>query len=209
MVSAFGATDSPTSAGHDPTQLAQTMASWVKEHDLDGIDVDYEDFSAVSSGRAASWLVTFTRVLRENLPQGEYMISHAPVAPWFASSGSGVYLNVNQQVGDQIDFYNVQFYNQGNLYETCDSLVSSSGGAFPGSSILEISSSGVDKNKLVVGKIASTANGNAGGFIDAANLATCVSQAKAKGWSGGVMGWQYPTANSEWIKTVRSQSWPV
>ena len=42
MVSAFGATDAPTSNRADPTQTANTMAAWVKEFGLDGIDVDYE-----------------------------------------------------------------------------------------------------------------------------------------------------------------------
>ena len=42
IVSAFGSTDAPTSTGADPTSTANTMAAWVKEFDLDGIDVDYE-----------------------------------------------------------------------------------------------------------------------------------------------------------------------
>ena len=41
-MSAFGATDAPTSSGADPTDTANTMAAWVQEFDLDGIDVDYE-----------------------------------------------------------------------------------------------------------------------------------------------------------------------
>lgn len=42
IVSVFGATDAPTSTNADPTATANTMAAWVKEFDLDGIDVDYE-----------------------------------------------------------------------------------------------------------------------------------------------------------------------
>lgn len=42
VVSAFGSTDAPTSTGADPVGTANTMAAWVKEYDLDGIDVDYE-----------------------------------------------------------------------------------------------------------------------------------------------------------------------
>lgn len=42
MVSAFGGTSLPTTNGSDPAQTAQTMASFVKANDLDGIDVDYE-----------------------------------------------------------------------------------------------------------------------------------------------------------------------
>ena len=42
IVSVFGSTDAPTSTGADPVATANTMAAWVKEFDLDGIDVDYE-----------------------------------------------------------------------------------------------------------------------------------------------------------------------
>ena len=42
IVAVFGATDVPTSSGFDPVATANTMAAWVKQYDLDGIDVDYE-----------------------------------------------------------------------------------------------------------------------------------------------------------------------
>ena len=42
IVSAFGSTDAPTSSGADPVSTADTMAAFVKQFDLDGIDVDYE-----------------------------------------------------------------------------------------------------------------------------------------------------------------------
>lgn len=41
-MSLFGSTDAPTSSGADPIATANTMAAWVKEFDLDGVDVDYE-----------------------------------------------------------------------------------------------------------------------------------------------------------------------
>lgn len=76
------------------------------------------------------WLITFTKTLRDRLPMGQYIISHAPVAPWFSDAyASGGYLEVNKQVGSMIDWYdfcllrihrkrltpsryNIQFYNQ-------------------------------------------------------------------------------------------------
>lgn len=42
IVSAFGSTETPTSSGTDPAGAATTMANWVKQYNLDGIDVDYE-----------------------------------------------------------------------------------------------------------------------------------------------------------------------
>lgn len=42
IVSLFGSTDVPTSTGANPISTAKTMAAWVKQYDLDGVDVDYE-----------------------------------------------------------------------------------------------------------------------------------------------------------------------
>ena len=42
VVSVFGSTDVPTSTGADPVTTANTVATWVKRYDLDGVDVDYE-----------------------------------------------------------------------------------------------------------------------------------------------------------------------
>ncbi|KAG5644170.1 hypothetical protein DXG03_009011 [Asterophora parasitica] len=115
IVSAFGSTDTPTSSGADPIGTANTMAAWVKQYDLDGIDVDYEDFNAVNAGdgSAEAWLASFTRQLRNQLPHGQYLLTHAPVAPWFSPGkfGGGAYLKVHKTVGSLIDWYNIQFYN--------------------------------------------------------------------------------------------------
>lgn len=114
MVSAFGATDSPTTSGVDPTQCAQQLASWVKQYGLDGVDIDYEDMDAMNNDRGEAWLITFQTELRRQLP-APYLISHAPVAPWFTSGNnypSGAYTSVYKQTGSGIDFMNIQFYNQ-------------------------------------------------------------------------------------------------
>jgi hypothetical protein len=42
IVSAFGSTDAPTSGGYDPTTVANDLAAFVLEYDLDGVDIDYE-----------------------------------------------------------------------------------------------------------------------------------------------------------------------
>ena len=50
MVSAFGSTDTPTTSGANPVTTATKYANWIKHYDLDGIDVDYEDFAAFEKG---------------------------------------------------------------------------------------------------------------------------------------------------------------
>ncbi|KAF7309788.1 Glycoside hydrolase family 18 protein [Mycena indigotica] len=212
MVSAFGSTDVPTSTNANPTTLATTMANWVIQWGLDGIDVDYEDFNAFDAGNgsAENWLITFTTQLRALLPTGQYIITHAPVAPWFSPNkwGGGGYLRVHQAVGNLIDWYNIQFYNQGtNEYTTCNNLLTTSSSTWPNSAVFQIAASGVPLSKIVIGKPAGTGYAN-NGFMDAATLATCVSQAKAKSWNGGAMVWEYPGAGAAWIKTVRGSAFP-
>ncbi|TFY60415.1 hypothetical protein EVG20_g7424 [Dentipellis fragilis] len=213
MVSAFGETDHPTTDGANPVTTANTMAAWVKQYDLDGIDVDYEDFAAFdgSSGSAEPWLESFTKQLRTQLPQGQYILTHAPVAPWFEPNvwSGGGYLAIDKSVGSLIDWYNVQFYNQGKTeYTDCNSLLTTSNGQYPNSALFQIASNGVSLNKLVIGKPAAATGDADTGYIDPNTLAGCLSQAKAKGWNAGVMTWEYPDGSASWIKTVRSQAFP-
>ncbi|KAJ7091400.1 glycoside hydrolase family 18 protein [Mycena belliarum] len=215
MVSAFGSTNVPTSANLDPIAVATTMGNWVKTYGLDGIDVDYEDFNAFDAGdgKAEAWLISFTTQLRTILPSGQFIITHAPVAPWFVPGNrwrGGGYLKVHSAVGNLIDWYNIQFYNQGaSEYTTCSNLLTASSGTWPNTALFQIAASGVPLSKLVIGKPASVALGPGGGYMDASTLASCVSQAKNQGWSGGAMVWEYPGAAAAWIKTVRGSAWPV
>ncbi|KAF8323821.1 glycoside hydrolase family 18 protein [Clavulina sp. PMI_390] len=212
MVTAFGSTEQPTTSGLNAASTASTMASWVKTYGLDGIDnpfsVDYEDFTAINAanGNAETWLINFTTALRSALPSGQYLITHAPVAPWFSTIyTAGAYRKVQSSVGSSIDWYNVQFYNQGTSeYTTCAGLLTASSSTFPNTAVFQINSSaGVPLNKIVIGKPGDN------GYMAPATLAGCVSQAKSSGWTGGVMVWQYPHADSSWIKTVRASSWAV
>ena len=55
------------------------MASFVRGNDLDGIDVDYEEMELMrtQAGTGETWVVTFTQALRAQLPQGQFILSHA------------------------------------------------------------------------------------------------------------------------------------
>lgn len=211
VVSAFGSTDVPTSSGLNPTTLANNLANYVKTYNLDGADIDYEDFGAFDggSGSAENWLITFTQVLRAALPAPTYIITHAPVAPWFAPNrwGGGGYLKVHNSVGNLIDWYNIQFYNQ-NDYTTCTTLISKSSSQWPKTSVLEIAASGVPLSKIVIGKPGGTGDAS-NGYIAPATLAQCVSQAKSSGWNGGIMSWEWPRADTNWITTARGSAFPV
>ena len=111
IVSGFGSTETPTSSGYDAVTTANTMAAWVIEYGLLGIDVDYEvlyrfffswrcdsnlwarldqDFTAFNSGdgSAETWLISYTQQLRTQLPQGEYILTHARESSFVASSSA-------------------------------------------------------------------------------------------------------------------------
>ncbi|KAI0830253.1 chitinase [Trametes gibbosa] len=205
VVSAFGETERPTS--QDPTTVANGLAQFVLNTDLDGIDIDYEEFELVvqQPGVGEAWLTTLTQTLRQQLPQGQFILSHAPVGPWFDPSfcPGGCYNTVDKNVGQLIDYYNIQFYNQSPSpgYEDCDSLLNNTP-----SSIFQIQKSGVDVNKLVIGKPGTTADITNGGFIDPATLGVCVQQAVAGGWKAGVMAFQFPHADTAWISSVKGSS---
>lgn len=123
LVSAFGATEQPDTQGADPLQCANDLADYVIKNHLDGADIDYEDSGSFVHGTGEEWLIKFTKQLRKRLP--DRLITHAPQAPYFEESTykNGAYMTIHREVGDLIDFYNVQFYNQG-LKRTYDSYYS-------------------------------------------------------------------------------------
>jgi chitinase len=195
LVSAFGSTQTPTSAGYDPVDCATKIAAFVTLNQYDGVDIDWEDTPSFSKGDSTgeNWLITLTQNLRRLLPNS--IITHAPQAPYFSGKAvypKGAYITVDQTVGDLIDFYNVQFYNQGKgIYDTPQGLFNVSGDWCPGSSINEIIAAGVPASKIVLGKPATAADGNNGWMAaDVLNQAI-VDNYAYNGWNTGIMFWQF------------------
>lgn len=63
-------------------------------------------------GLGEEWLIKFTRAAKEIVPN--HIFTHAPQAPYFKSEyyKNGGYITVHKEVGDLIDWYNIQFFNQ-------------------------------------------------------------------------------------------------
>jgi len=195
MVSAFGATEFPTSAGVDPVTCGTNLANFVKQNNLDGVDLDWEDNAAMEAGKGEQWLITITKTLRNLLPKSQgYIISHAPQAPYFMGAPkypNGGYLTVDKEVGDLIDFYNIQFYNQGtSTYDTYSSLFETSNGWATKTAVKELMAAGIPSSRIVIGKPITTGDATNTGYVPVASLASFFSQAKSS-WKTGFMGWQY------------------
>lgn len=123
------------------------------------------------------------------------MITHAPQSPYFSTTQyrKGGYITVHKEVGSTIDFYNVQFYNQGgSTYDSYSTLFKTSNGWSTGTAVKQMIDAGIPSNKIVVGKPATQADAANTGTVNNANLgAWCLQAYREFGWNAGVMFWQY------------------
>ena len=147
----------------------------------------------MEAGKGEAWLIAFQKKLREILPT--HIITHAPQAPYFKSEyyPNGGYVTVHKEVGNLIDFYNVQFYNQGDTkYDSYEALFLQSGSFFSGTSVNEIIKRGIPSNKIVVGKPVTIADAANTGYVSSTDLGKWISTAYSSlRWYAGVMYWQY------------------
>jgi len=218
LVAVGGATDSPYSS--DASRLGTTAGEWARSQHLDGVDFDLEDIAAgftvggKSTEQTINWFVDVTNACRTALGDGG-IISHAPQAPYFGAEGgsgqwtgpSGGYTAIEKRTN--IDFYNVQFYNQGaSCYTDYNGLFKSSCSTFPGTSVSEINAAGVPLAKIVVGKPVTI--GDAGnGHVEPATLGGWFRQGASElGWNGGIMGWQWGEKNTltSWLNNILSSN---
>ena len=211
LVSAGGATLEPitawlTGSGSDGATFGRAVAAFAQNNDLDGIDFDLEDPAYQSNPeKAIEWTVAATQAAKEAFPGA--IISHAPQAPYFDPVfGNGPYLSIDQQVGDLIDFYNIQFYNQQTTsYDSFDTLFIQANGWSPDSAVQQIHEAGIPYERIVVGKPLLTSDATNTGWVSAPNLAQWLSQARAQGITpAGVMTWQFHSdqCSAEWSRTV-------
>ncbi|KAJ7168017.1 glycoside hydrolase family 18 protein [Mycena filopes] len=209
LVSVFGGAGKPTTSGADAKTSASAVAQWVKTYDMDGVDVDYEDFDAMDAGKAEQWVIDFTTQLHSELGDN-YLITHAPIAAWFAPNmPNGGYRAIHQAVGTMINWYNVQFYNNA-IYEPCEGFLHESGGNEPQTSVFEINTAGqVPLEKIVIGKPAIPAN-TGSGFTNMTVLASCLQEATQNKWTTGIMFWKYLDSTTSGImQQARGSAFPL
>jgi chitinase len=127
---AFGGSD-PSSSDYQACNnvipgLANALAYYVGAYQFDGVDIDFEDTPSFQNGGPYDG-VYFLRALTGNLYNAlngllvnPPIITHAPQTPyWFPDPGfnwnsnypAPPYLSIYQSNGDQIAWFNNQFYN--------------------------------------------------------------------------------------------------
>ncbi|KAK3317289.1 glycoside hydrolase family 18 protein [Cercophora scortea] len=142
-------------------------------YNLEGIDLDVEQ------SMSQAGITRLVRRLRKDFGE-DFLITLAPVATALRGganlSGFG-YLDLADAVGDQIDFYNAQFYNGFGDMDSPE----------PYEAVI---AQGWSPLQIVAGQLTSPSNG--GGFTTTAHLnATVHALVKRYGNIGGIFGWEY------------------
>ena len=179
------------------------LAKYALEYGYDGVDFDIENIAA---SEALNWLSEATVTAAEySSEQGEKLIiSHAPQGPYFPE-----YSKLEELTHGYIDFYNIQYYNQGaweyQAYESFEML-------FPlkyqnisnPTSIESIASQGVPPEKIVLGKPITENDLSSSGFIPLDQLVVIIRQAQSENIAfGGVMGWKIDSdIDGLWGRTI-------
>ena len=109
----------PSSAWQRCAQNVDTVVNhivaFVKNNGLNGVDIDYEDSNAFTTMRpydGAGFLIALTKGLAQALPPGRNIITHAPqTSHWYPGYYQAAYQQIWQQAGNQIAWFNNQFYD--------------------------------------------------------------------------------------------------
>ena len=180
-------------------KLAQSIAAFVKEYNLDGVDLDYED-TAAFMGRAdyngVDLLVNLTKALREELPSPKYLITHAPQPPYLqVGSGMDGYVSIMEQAGEDIDWLNIQFYNNPPWSGNPNEIIN----AYHTFSQLK----GMSPEKTMIG-LPVTSHDAGSGYMPVNEIVTDVMQPiQQDGVLGGMMNWQFSSDKTgDWAITI-------
>ena len=113
-----------TSIEQSASKLGKDLATIAKNCGLSYIDLDIENIPTVSTYTTnyddiSNYLGNMSKSIKENLTNG--LVSHSPQTPYLYPYSNGnwktLYYTIEQNFGDYIDWYNIQYYNQGTYSE--------------------------------------------------------------------------------------------
>ena len=218
MVSAGGATFGNTSGDYTVgggTAFGTNCANWAASNYLDGVDLDFENFSApdmrangLTGAQAVQYCIDASNAVKSANPQ--LIVTHAPQSPYMGP-GADVALTVpgysNKPGGvlagtTSIDWLNIQFYNQGpNSSQTYQLQFINSGAVHPNQAIAQINSNGgVPFNQIVLGKNLIPADGSADTYTSPQELGLWTQLAATRTGSGSTqgIGWHTGMSYFQW-----------
>ena len=180
--------------------LVQQIYNVVTTYGFNGVDIDYEDDSGFDQpGQSASYdgagfLVALTNGLYQALPAGQNIITHAPATPFWDPQGGyyaantqiAAYTQIWQQAGNQIAWFNNQFYDNG--VDDPDAKVAEY------QAIAGITGPQTQLLGALVGDPADYTNDTDTGYItldDMINYVVAPLKAQYGSQFGGVMGWEF------------------
>lgn len=185
-------------------QAAEQIVEYVIVHGLDGVDIDYEDFDAMRTGKpydGVEFLSTLTALVHEMLPAESKIVTHSPEVPLVSEGDPINYGRVLQNVGDQIEWLNVQYYNAPEFIEPVSKIVQSYQRLVEGTDGFEP----ISPQRLVLGKPFGQPT-QRGGFMPVDDLVNELVQPLQGVYGnqfGGVMGWQFSRdPNGEWARKL-------
>ena len=226
MCSCFGASENPVTApskastmANDGATMGKALAQFVIDNGFDGADIDFEDGGAFTQpakdagtypDAGTEFLCEMTTALYDAFrssgkkpPCGSdhFFITHAPQAPYTVAPWKYVYRVVDEKVGDKIDFYNMQMYNQmATTYMTCHTLMQDADGGLAGSpcsAVMQMATpignhKGIPLRRLVVGKPMMPDDAYNTGYMSQVYFAQTVAHQQQTGNRvRGVMAWQW------------------
>jgi len=213
IVSAGGATDKPYNA-YTGTQYGTAVGNFAKNNKLDGVDFDLElfgqGFSAgtLTGDQAVQWVADASVAARNiigassNTINGK-LITHAPQSPYFGqtyfTTSTASYTAVYKKVPSVIDYLFVQYYNQGDCYFDCTSLLSngaSCNGPQPGTAVNQIAAAGIPISKIIIGaSVESTSPPRSANFF-------CQCFKANSSYNKGIMIYKYSDFTATYLSSV-------
>ena len=215
-------------ANQKGAEYAKIGADMVLKYNLDGLDFDLEldndnfwiepdhTHDKFYSGEFQKFMTDGLVQARSQLPLGQYIISHAPQAPYFGNLASTngtddhgyTQWMLDNQDNPGVDFVNIQYYNQYAYYDYNAIFIKETDNWwFQETAVKQLYQAGVKPEKIVVGKPLTEDDGE--GYIDPTSLGAWGCQAKKDiNFLGGYMTWMYrgnePKLSKEWSGNLTS-----
>ena len=110
----------------NPKTFANDLMDWMYKNKVMAIDFDIEHLKGwIDNTKTAEYLGSLSKYVKlRGKELGRYIcVSHAPQTPYFNSGAwAHVFNQIEELYGDYIDFYNIQYYNQGNVNRTYNTI---------------------------------------------------------------------------------------